>query len=74
MKIGANTMIWAGDFTQEHLPLIGLGPGEEDVLGPGQQHCTHVHERAQAAADAERDEDFARHRAHHVDHDAAPLV
>jgi sugar phosphate isomerase/epimerase len=22
MKIGANTMIWAGDFTQEHLPLI----------------------------------------------------
>jgi D-psicose/D-tagatose/L-ribulose 3-epimerase len=22
MKIAANTMIWAGDFTQEHLPLI----------------------------------------------------
>ena len=22
MKIGANTMIWAGDFTHEHLPLI----------------------------------------------------
>jgi hypothetical protein len=47
---------------------------ERHLLRTREQHCAHVFECAQSTADAERNEDFARYRAHHVDHDSAALI
>src|SRR5208282_3384517 len=47
---------------------------DRDFLGAREQDGAHVFEGANSTADAERNENFARDRTHHVEHDAAALV
>src|SRR5208282_5764021 len=47
---------------------------DRDLLGAREQDRAHIVEGAQSAADAERNENLARDRAHYIKHDAAALV
>src|SRR5580704_3179937 len=47
---------------------------DRNFLGAREQYGAHIVEGAKSAADAEGDENFARHCADHVEHDAAAFV